>query len=207
MNKLLTQREIARKKLAKHGILRHVELNKFGVASTTINRMVDDATILRLSHGLYQLPTSFQDVDHDLARVAKQIPNGVLCLVSALYINKVITSKPTKIWVAINKDGWTPKNLDPSIQLIRFSDKFHSESVIKTEICGVSVKVYSVAKTLADCFRHRNKIGPEIAYKSLELALYYRKTSIRDLIDQAKHRGVTKLVRPRFDAWIACRSI
>ncbi len=207
MKRQLTQSEIALKKLAKHGILRLVELNKYGVSSTTVNRMVSRGKIERLTHGLYQLPNSCQNIDRDIAIVSKQIPNGVLCLVSALYINKVITSKPAKVWVAINKNSWTPKNLDPAIQLIRYSDKFHSESVQRVKICGVSVKVFRVAKTLADCFRHRNKIGPEIAYKSLELALYYNKTSISDLITQSELRGVSNLVRPRFEAWYACKSI
>ena len=207
MLKQLTQQEIAQSKLTKFGMLRLAELNKFGVSSTAVSRMVKSGKITRLSHGLYQLPNHYQDVDQDIALVAKQIPNGVLCLVSALYVNKVITSKPPNIWMAINKKDWAPRNLHPSVRLIRFSDKFHSEGVNEIKICGINAKVFNVAKTLSDCFRHRNKIGPEIAYKSLELALYYNKTSTSDLIEQAKFGGVEKTMRPKFEAWYACVSI
>ena len=126
---------------------------------------------------------------------------------SALYINKVINKKPDKIWVAIPKNSWLPKNLNPNIRVIRFSDEMYNESMKKVKICEVETKVYEVAKTLADCFRHRNKIGTEIAYKSLELAIYHRKTTIGEIIDQAKLGGVAKIIRPRVEVWFVTRSI
>ena len=207
MTKQSTQQEIAHQKLAKHGILRLAELNKFGVSSTAVSRMVERGKVTRLSHGLYQLPYNQNEIDHDYALVAKQIPNGVFCLVSALYINKVIRKKPTSIWVAIPQNNWVPDNLDPKVRVIRFSDKIFNESVKKVIISGVEVKVYDVAKTLSDCFRHRHKIGPEIAYKSLELAIYHRKTSISEIIDQAILGGVAKVMRPRVEVWFVTRSI
>ena len=207
MTKQSTQQEIAHQKLSKHGILRLVELNKFGVSSTAISRMVDKGIVTRLSNGLYQLPYNQNELNHDYALVAKQIPNGVFCLVSALYINKVIRKKTPSIWVAVPQNNWVRDNLDPKIRVIRFSDKMYNESVKKVKICGVDVKVYNVAKTLSDCFRHRNKIGPEIAYKSLELAIYHRKTSIGEIIDQAELGGVAKVIRPRVEVWFVTRPI
>ena len=95
MTKQSTQEEIAYQKFDKYGILRLAELNKFGVSSTTISRMVDNGKVIRLSKGLYQKVQNKFEIEHDLALVAKQIPNGVFCLNSALYINKVIQKNQT----------------------------------------------------------------------------------------------------------------
>lgn len=207
MTKQSTQDEVAYQKLDEHGILRLAELNKFGVSSTTVSRMVDNGKITRLSKGLYQLAQQKFEPNHDLALVAKQIPKGIFCLKSALYINDVIAKKPDSIWVAIPKNSWLPKNLTPNVNVIRFSNEMYRESIKKVNICNVRTKVYDVAKTLADCFRHRNKIGPELAYKSLELAIYHKKTTIDEIIDQAKLGGVAKIMRPRVEVWFVTRSI
>ena len=207
MTKQSTQEEIAYQKFDKYGILRLAELNKFGVSSTTISRMVDNGKVIRLSKGLYQKVQNKFEIDHDLALVAKQIPNGVFCLNSALYINKVIQKKPDDIWIAIPKNSWLPENLSPNVNVIRFSNELYKGSIKKIKICKVKTKVYDIAKTLADCFRHRNKIGPEIANKSLELAIYHKKTTIAEIIDQAKLGGVAKIMRPRVEVWFVTRSI
>lgn len=198
-----SQREIARELLETQGILRLAELRDAGVTAATMSRMEKDGEVIRLARGLYQLPDAELDPHHSLAEAAKRFPKGVICLVSALAFHGITDQLPRKVWMAIGRNDWTPKPSDTPIRVLRFSDDLLSQGVETHVIEGVSVKVFGAAKTIADCFRHRGKIGLSVALEGLQEALRQRKATPAEIARAADAGGVATVIRPYLEALTA----
>jgi predicted transcriptional regulator of viral defense system len=198
-----SQRQIARALLETRGIARLAELRAAGVTAATVSRMERDGEVVRLARGLYQLPDATLDAHHSLAEAAKRLPKGVVCLVSALAFHGLTDQLPKRVWMAIGKADWAPKADDLPFRIVRFTDSLLSESVEIHEIEGVSVKVFGVAKTVADCFRHRSKIGLTVALEGLQEALRQRKATPAEIARQADRGGVSTVIRPYLEALTA----
>ena len=196
----LTQRKIAHQYLKKYGMLRFSELQKMGVSATTLNRMVKDEEVFNHSRGLYQLVSADIETFHGFAQVAKIIPNSVICLTSALNYYNITDWVPHSIWVAIEKHKWIPKNTYPPVQVIQYNQSMLADGKEIHQIEGIDVQIFGVAKTVADCFRHRNKIGIDIALEGLEKSLKYDKTTRSELEIHAKKGGVWSVMEPYIDA-------
>lgn len=203
MPKSQNQREIARDVLAARGILRLSELRAAGVTATTVSRMERDGEVIRLARGLYQLSDAELDANHSLAEAAKRFPKGVICLVSALAFHGLTDQIPKTVWMAIGRNDWTPKRSDMPIRVLRFSEDLLTESVEIHRIEGVSVKVFGAAKTVADCFRHRGKIGLPVALEGLQEALRQRKATPAEIARAADAGGVGTVIRPYLEALTA----
>ncbi|NEK20384.1 type IV toxin-antitoxin system AbiEi family antitoxin domain-containing protein [Rhizobium leguminosarum] len=199
----VTQRQIARTVLTERGIARLVELRNAGVTAATMSRMQRDGEVLRLARGLYQLPDAELDVNHSMAEVAKRAPKAVICLVSALAFHGLTDQLPRQIWLAIGRKDWAPKPDGPAMRIVRFTESLLNESVETHVIEGVPVKVFGIAKTIADCFRYRNKIGLSIAIEGLQEALRQRRTSPGEIANQAERGGVGSVIRPYLEALTA----
>ena len=197
------QREIARDLLAARGILRLAELRDAGVTAATVSRMEKDGEVIRLARGLYQLPDAELDANHSLAEAAKRFPKGVICLVSALAFHGLTDQLSKKVWMAIGRNDWTPKPSEMPIRVLRFSDDLLADGVETHVIEGVSVRVFGVAKTVADCFRHRGKIGLTVALEGLQEALRQRKPTPADIARAADTGGVSTVIRPYLEALTA----
>ena len=198
-----SQREIARDLLAARGILRLAELRDVGVTAATVSRMEKDGEVIRLARGLYQLPDAEVGASHSLAEAAKRFPRGVICLVSALAFHGLTDQLPKKVWMAVGRKDWTPKSSDMPIRVLRFSDELLADGVEPHVIEGVSVKVFGVAKTVADCFRHRSKIGLPIALEGLQECLRQRRVTPAELARAADTGGVGTVIRPYLEALTA----
>jgi predicted transcriptional regulator of viral defense system len=198
-----SQRQIARNLLAAHGIVRLAELRGAGVTAATVSRMERDGEVLRLARGLYQLPDAPLDTSHSLAEAAKRLPKGIVCLVSALTYHGLTDQLPKKVWLAIGKKDWAPKPNGAPIRIVRFTEGLLAESVETHVIEGVPVKVFAVAKTVADCFRHRTKVGLSVAIEGLQEALRQRKATPGELAAQAERGGVSTVIRPYLEALTA----
>lgn len=203
MPRARSQRETVRELLAAHGILRLAELREGGVTAATVSRMERDGEVIRLARGLYQLPDAELDANHSLAEAAKRFPKGVICLVSALAFHGLTDQLPRKVWMAIGRNDWTPKPSDMPIRVLRFSDDLLADRVETHVIEGVSVKVFGVAKTVADCFRHRGKIGLPVALEGLQEALRQRKATPAEIARAADTGGVGTVIRPYLEALTA----
>jgi predicted transcriptional regulator of viral defense system len=177
-----SQRQIAHDFVAAHGIVRLAELRDAGVTAATVGRMERDGELLRLARGLYRLPDAPLDKNHSLAEAAKRAPKGVVCLVSALAFHGLTDQLPKAVWRAIGNKEWAPKANGAPIRVVRFTESLLSESVETHIVEGVPVKVFGVAKTVADCFRRRSIVGLSVAIEGLQEALRQRKaTARRDL--------------------------
>lgn len=195
-----SQRELAQTLLRKQGILRLIELREAGVTAATISRMERSGEVIRLSRGVYQLPDADLDPNHSLAEAAKRVPKGIVCLVSALAFHGLTDQLPPKVWMVIGSRDWAPQRSGQGIRIVRFTESLLSEAVETHLVEGVPVKVFGVAKTVADCFRHRRKVGLSVAIEGLQEALRQRKATPAEIARQAEKGGVSTVVRPYLEA-------
>jgi predicted transcriptional regulator of viral defense system len=203
MPESISQRQIAHALLTARGIARLIELRDAGVTAATMSRMERDGEVLRLARGLYQLPDAPLDANHSLAEAAKRVPKGVVCLVSALAFHGLTDQLPRQVWLAIGQKDWPPKHDGTPIRIVRFTENLLNENVETHVVEGVTVKVFGIGKTIADCFRYRNKIGLSVAIEGLQEALRQRKATPGEIAGQADHGGVTTVIRPYLEALTA----
>jgi predicted transcriptional regulator of viral defense system len=200
MSGSVTQRQIALDVLAERGMVRLAELRNAGVTAATMSRMERDREVIRLARGLYQLPDAELDVNHSLAEAAKRSPKAVICLVSALAFHGLTDQLPRQVWLAIGSKDWAPKPDDMPIRIVRFTQTLLNESIEIHTVEGVPVKIFGVAKTIADCFRYRNKIGLSVAIEGLQEALRKRSATPGEIANQAVRGGVGTVIRPYLEA-------
>jgi predicted transcriptional regulator of viral defense system len=198
-----SQRKIARDLLQARGMLRLAEFRHAGVTAATISRMVRDGDVIRLARGLYQAPAAAVDPHHSLAEAAKRYPGGVVCLVSALSFYGLTDQLPRQVWLAISRTDWTPRSSDIPVRMIRFSNELLANDLEVHVIEGVPVKVFGPAKTIADSFRHRSKIGLAVALEGLQEALRQRKASPAEIARAAGVGRVSTVIRPYLEALTA----
>jgi len=198
-----TQRDLARALLARRGILRLSELTSQGITATAVSRMEKDGSVVRLRRGLYQLPDAAIDMHHSLAEAAKRMPKGVICLTSALAFHELTDQLPPRIWMAIGKKDWAPKDARPSLRIVRFAETLLANGVETHLIEHVEVPIFNVPKTIADCFRHRRSVGLTVAIEGLQQALRQRKARPADIAEHARRGGVWTILRPYLEALTA----
>ena len=198
-----TQRDRAIELLQTQGIMRLSEFKDAGITAATISRLVGDGEILRLSRGLYQLPDALLEANHLLAEAAKRVPKGAVCLVSALAYHELTDQLPSAVWMAIGIKDWMPKTESPAKRIVRFTDPLLADDVITVQIENVPVKVFGIAKTIADCFRHRRTVGQTVVLEGLQEALRQRKATPAEIARHAERGGVATVVRPYLEALTA----
>ena len=203
MAKLGAQRDQAVELLRSQGMMRLSEFKANGITAATICRMVRSGDVIRLSRGLYQLPDAPLEANHSLAEAAKRVPRGVVCLVSALAYHELTDQLPRAVWMAIGTRDWKPKTESPPMRIVRFTDALLADEVLTVNIENVPVKVFGVAKTIADCFRHRRKVGQTVALEGLQEALRQRRASPAEIARHAERGGVATVVRPYLEALTA----
>lgn len=197
------QRERALRLLENRGIMRLSELKKAGVHYQTLARMVEDGAVLRHSRGLYQLPDAEFALSHSFAEVAKAVPKGVICLISALQFYELTLQTPPFVWVAIGRKQKLPRVDFPPIRPIRFGEKAMSIGIEKHVIDSVETPIFSPAKTVVDCFRYRKLVGIDVALEGLRNAVRRRKARPDDIVGFAKSLRIWSVMRPYLDATLA----
>ena len=178
------------------GVLRPRDLDGYGIPREYLRRMQDRGVIERIGRGLYVLPGRQVTEHHTLVHVAKRIPGAVFCLLSALRFHDLTTQSPHAVWIAIGPKAWRPRVDGPKVRVFRFSGAALTEGVETHTIEGVTVKVYGVAKTVADCFKFRNKVGLDVALEALRESWRERRASMDDLWLYAKVCRVSNVMRP-----------
>ncbi len=151
----------------KAGIARSQDLEQAGVTRTQLARLLTRGLIERSGRGLYKLPGTAASDRLAFAAAAHRVPGGVLCLLSALRFHGLTTQNPHEVWMAIENKAWRSKTKNPPLRLIYLTGPALHEGVEVHDIEGVKVRVFCAAKTIADCFKFRNKIGIDIAVEAL----------------------------------------
>lgn len=203
MQSQLTQKQQVQALLAQHGMLRLSELTSTGITAVTVSRMEREGSIVRLRPGLYQLTDAALDTHHSLAEAAKRVPKGVICLVSALAYHELTDQLPRKIWVAVGKKHWVPKDARPPLRIVRFAESLLADGIETAIIENVSVRIFNIPKTIADCFRHRRSVGLSVAIEGLQQALRQNRATPADIINHAQRGGVWTVIRPYLEALTA----
>jgi predicted transcriptional regulator of viral defense system len=182
------------------GIIRPRDVEAEGIHREYLLRLYRAGELARVGRGLYALPGAQTSEAISLAEVAKRVPGAVICLISALQFHNLTTQIAHRVWIAIENRKWEPKFDFPPLELVRFTGRAFSFGIEEHEVNRVSVKVYSPAKTVADCFKFRNKIGMDVAIESLRETLSSRKATIDELWEAAKVCRVANVIRPYLEA-------
>ncbi len=178
------------------GVLRPRDLDAHNISRSCLSRLARKGLVQRLSRGLYALPDADFGERHTVAEACKRIPHGVVCLLSALSFHEIGTQNPHRVWLAIDYKAWLPKPNGLPLRVVRFSGKALVEGVEEHDVEGVTVRVYCPAKTVADCFKYRDKIGLDVALEALRDSWSKRLVTMDDLWNYAKVCRMTQVMRP-----------
>ena len=184
----------------KGSVLKTAEVLKAGIHPSTLYALVKNGKLERISRGVYRLTDSPPLSNPDLILVAKRIPKGVICLLSALSFHDITTHIPHEIHIALSFGAEEPRLEYPPIRTFRFSNTAFTEGIQTHRIDRVEIKVYSPEKTLADCFKFRNTIGLDTAIEALKLYRDRRDMKIDEIMRFATICRVTKIMRPYLEA-------
>jgi len=168
-------------KIGEGGLFRTSDLEALGMSRSTVKRMVERGQAEQISHGLYRLVEAEITEHIGLVAVQKKVPDGIICLLSALQFHGIGTQLPRAVWIAIDRKARKPKDPGFPIRIIRFSGVNARYGIETHELLGVPVRITSIARTVIDCFRYRNKIGMDVPLEALKDVLD-RRLATRDVI-------------------------
>ena len=181
-------------------LLRSRDLTAQALRTILLSRMVAAGKLERVARGVYSLPGRELSEQRSLAEVALRMPRGVVCLLSALRVHGIGTQAPFEVWLAIPPHTPTPRLDQPALRVVRMSGPALSEGVEPINIDGVQVPVFSAAKTVADCFKFRNKIGLDVALEALRDGWAQRKLTMDALWHYAAVNRVSNVMRPYLES-------
>jgi len=183
-------------------LLRARDLAEQKLPTMALTRLVAAGRLERVARGVYSLPGRTLSEHRSLAEAALRVPQGVVCLLSALRVHGIGTQAPFEVWLAIPRNSPTPKLDRPTLRAVRMSGPALSEGIELTQIDGVTVPVFNVAKTIADCFKFRNKIGLDVALEALREGWTQRKVTMDALWRYATIDRVANVMRPYLEGVI-----
>ena len=182
------------------GVLRTSEALRAGIHPSTLYAMRDAGVVEKLSHGLYRLSDLPPLGNPDLVSVGMRAPEGVICLISALAFHEITTQVPHEVYIAIERDSGPPQIDYPPVRVFWFTGQPFTEGIETPMVDGVPVRVYSPEKTVADCFKYRNRIGLDTAMEALKLYRERRRVKVDELLKFARVCRVEKVMRPYLEA-------
>jgi predicted transcriptional regulator of viral defense system len=182
------------------GVLRTGEALGAGIHPRTLYEMQRSGILEQLTRGLYRLANLPPLGNPDLISVSLKIPNGVICLISALAYHEITTQVPHEVYVALERGAEAPRLTHPPIRVFWFSGQAFTHGIQTHKIDGVPVRIYSPEKTIADCFKYRNKIGLDTAIEALKLYREKKRFRSEELMQFARVCRVEKVIRPYLEA-------
>jgi len=180
------------------GIIRAVDLEDNGLSRYSLKALFKKGVLDRVGRGLYRLPQFDMSLNGTFAQVIKSVPSGVIALLSALRFHEITTQNPFETWVALEGRGkrHTPIIDFTPVRFVYFTGQAMTAGIETHHVDGVEIKVFSVAKTIADCFKLRNKVGIDVAIEALKEAWLAEKVEIKDLREMAEICRVLNIMRP-----------
>lgn len=178
------------------GILRAAEAIRLGVPEHLIYEMLKQGELVREGRGIYRLAESEMPSDPDLVQVSLLVPKAVICLISALYFYELTTQIPHSVYVALPQNTPRPRLKYPPLEVFWVTNSLYSVGVDVYVLDGVKVKIYSREKTVADCFKFRNRVGEDVALEALKDYIHQPKMDVHKLLEYAKVNRVEKLMTP-----------
>ena len=198
-----SQRQTVLELLERHGIMRLSDLMAHGIYPPTLARLVNEGVVARPSRGLYELADAEVELTHSLAEMAKRVPRGVICLISAMQFHEITLQEPRSVWVAIGEKDRKPQLDYPPARFVRFGERA-LKSGVQTHIIGsVPVRIFNPAKTVVDSFRYRNTVGLNVALEALRMALRSRKATPDAIANYARDLRIWTVLRPYLESTVA----
>ena len=186
--------------VSQRGMLRPSDLDDIGAPRVVLTRMTANGLLEKAGRGIYRLPGNQGSEHESLVAIATKVPQAVFCLLTALQFHELTTQLPREVWIAMPRGSHTPRIGYPPVRMVQFSGEAYSEGIEVARRDQVKLRVYSVAKTIADCFKHRNKIGLDVALEALREARKKKKASADDLWRCAKICRVANVMRPYLES-------
>jgi predicted transcriptional regulator of viral defense system len=183
-----------------HGLIRPRDLVALGLPRVALTRLVRQGLLTRVGRGLYAHPDRTVSEHGSLAEVARKHPQAIVCLLSALRVHNLTTQSPFEVWLAIPNKARAPKLAYPPLRIVRFSGAALTEGLEDHQIDGVTVRVTSVERTVADCFKFRNKIGLDVAMEALREAWMGKRVHMDELWRYAALCRVANVMRPYMES-------
>lgn len=185
---------------SRKGLLRASDLEAIDAPRVVLTRLTEAGLLDRVGRGLYRLPNHPGSEHEGLATIATKVPQAVFCLLTALQFHELTTQLPRQIWIAMPRGSHVPRIDYPPIKMVQMTGDVYSEGIETVERDGVVLRVYGIAKTVADCFKHRNKIGLDVTLEALRDVRAKRKASADNLWHYAKVCRVANVMRPYLEA-------
>jgi predicted transcriptional regulator of viral defense system len=198
----MQSRERIRRLALKRPLFRLSEATAAGVHPEHVRRLTQRGELHRVGRGLYALPTLQATEHHTLAEVAKRVPKGVFCLLTALRFHGLGTQNPREVWLAVDRRMGVPRVDFTPVRIVRISGKALTEGIEEHVVDGVAIRVTSPARTVVDCFKFRSKVGVDVAVEALRDYRQLRKGTADELWHQAERLRLAKVMRPYWDALV-----
>jgi len=174
------------------------ELEGGGLTRVDIQEAVKEGQLERVARGLYRLAEADISENHSLAVASETVPGGVICLLTALRFHELTTQAPPEIWIAVVRDQWRPRM--SGMRFIQYSPASMRSGIENHSIEGIQVRVTTPARTVADCFKFRNRIGLDVAIEALRDARQSKRCTVDELMAQARVCRIQKVIRPYLEA-------
>lgn len=196
--------EAALLKLAReHGILRSRDLRLHGIARENLRRLVEHGLLVQSGRGLYLPADAPLTEHHSLAEVARRVPQGVVCLLSALRFHNLTAQEPHEVWLALPLRSHQPAPGYPPLHTVRMNEMTHRTGIETHLVENVPVRIFGVAKTVADCFKYRSAVGLDVALEALREGWRERRFTMDELWSYAHLCRVANVMRPYIEATVA----
>lgn len=182
------------------GVTTAADVEAVGISRNHLYELCKAGKIERSARGLYRIPGALSTEHGVLIEVAKRVPKGVICLLSALRFHDLTTQNPHEVWITVPRGGWRPQMDYPLLNLTYVSGESYAFGIREHIVQGIAIKVYTPAKTVADCFKFRNKVGLDVAIEALREVWRTRLAGMDDLAEAAKVCRVFTVMRPYLES-------
>jgi predicted transcriptional regulator of viral defense system len=197
---MLTQSEQLLALAHQKGLLRAADARAHDCSPQLLLKLHQSGQLVRIARGVYALPDAETTQHRSLAEVCKRVPKAVICLLSALQYHEIGTQLPHEVWIALPEATQTPAMTYPPLRIARLRGSAYAEGIETKSEDGAEIRVYSVAKTVTDCFKFRHKIGLDVALEALKEAWRERKLTMDELTHFARINRVSRVMQPYLEA-------
>jgi predicted transcriptional regulator of viral defense system len=195
-----TKMQVALELLREHGTLRPRDLARRSIPPDYLDRLHRLGRVDRVARGVYAWPDADVSEHHGLAEATRLVPRGVVCLLSALRFHGLTTQSPREVWLTLPSKAWAPKAKYPRLRIVRAIGPALTAMVEEHRVEGIAVQIYSPAKTVADCFKHRSKVGLDVALEALRDAFRGRRATMDELWAAARVCRMNNVMRPYLES-------
>jgi predicted transcriptional regulator of viral defense system len=184
------------------GVLRSRDVEAHGIHREYLRRLEHQGLLIRSGRGIYTLPETDFTEHHSLVEANQRVPHGVVCLLSALRFHEITTQAPFEIWLAIHGKAHLPREALLPLHIVYMSGNAFESGIETHQLEGIPVQIYSLPKTVADCFKYRNKIGLDVALEALRESWRGRRCTMDELWHHAKICRVSNIMRPYLESLV-----